>query len=525
MDLNGHCGPSTSSATVAMAAEDSAGFEQNFVTIIAEQLGIDLTLNSAQAVARDVSTQLRNVFKLARKFQRSGRRKWLGTEDVEAALSYFGHSPIIGYEPLDNVAFRHVGKQGRDLFVREDPEVELNQLITSTPPKLPLEPTLKAHWLVINGTQPAIPENPLPATTPSEKLLLAGIDQNRASTSSSLGGGSGLLLNQLAKSVRKTEQVQIKSTTTHALSLEQQVFFLKIMEAIMGQDENKRNEALNCLQTDCGLALLLPRLSIAITEGVRCNIVVHNMAILVYLMRMILALSQNAALSLEPCLHELLPAIMSCILSRQLSSNQQTSETHCVLREFSSDLLAQLLRHYRMPHIHTRVMRVLSRAFTEPGSHSLPTLYGASYALCQLGSEVIQRIVLPQVPTICAAIQRVHSNKLYVHERSLAERFYSKMVEKLTAFAKDPNNDFSLRSHQDFFNCFGAFADDVFKECKNNSNNNTNFNNNNNVGDQLKQPQQMSIGKRVHQLHNNSGNQQRKRSTSRGSAENAAAAP
>jgi hypothetical protein len=33
MDLNGHCGPSTSSATVAMAAEDSAGFEQNFVTV------------------------------------------------------------------------------------------------------------------------------------------------------------------------------------------------------------------------------------------------------------------------------------------------------------------------------------------------------------------------------------------------------------------------------------------------------------------------------------------------------------
>jgi hypothetical protein len=83
--------------------------------------------------------------------------------------------------------------------------------------------------------------------------LQAGIE-DQASTS--IGSG-GLFLSQLAKSMRKTEQVQIKQVTTHSLSMvsliknryfihvrnllqEQQVFFMKIMEAIMGQDEQKR---------------------------------------------------------------------------------------------------------------------------------------------------------------------------------------------------------------------------------------------------------------------------------------------
>lgn len=100
--------------------------------------------------------------------------------------------------------------------------------------------------------------------------------------------------------------------------------------------------------------------------------------------------------------------MMSCILSRQLSSNQHTSETHCVLREFSADLLAQLLRfyqffreslfnflfrHYRLPHIHTRVIRALSRAFTDQNI-SLPTLYGATFAICELGADVCLNIFL-----------------------------------------------------------------------------------------------------------------------------------
>jgi len=97
-------------------------------------------------------------------------------------------------------------------------------------------------------------------------------------------------------------------------------------------------------------------------------------------------------------------------------------------------------RRYRLPHIHTRVIRALSRAFDDVHC-SLPTLYGAALTLCELGSEVffclnlnfieikvIQRVIVPNIPTISAAIQRVHSDKLYSHERSLSARLYTKMV-------------------------------------------------------------------------------------------------
>ncbi|KAL3104140.1 hypothetical protein niasHS_002167 [Heterodera schachtii] len=480
MDVECHAPtPSTSASNVnePEILANLAAFESNFVSVISEQLGTDILPSSSSAVALHVSSLIRNVLRLARKFQRSARRKWLSSEDVEAALAYYGHTSLIGYEGVDDVKFRHVEKMGRDFFVREDPELDLNAVINAAPPKLPLEVTVKAHWLAINGVQPAVPENPLPPT-PKDALPLAN-EEDSASTSAGPTSRT-LLLNQYAKSMRKTEQVQIKSTTTHSLSLEQQVFFLKIMEAIMGTDQQKRIEALNCLRTDCGLRTLLPRFSVAITEGVRCNIVVHNMAILVYLVQMVQSLSQNPTLSLEPCLHELLPAILSCILSRQISAIQLEKNTHCTLREFAADLLTQLLRRYRLPHIHTRVIRALSRAFSDT-SCPLPTLYGSAYALCQLGMDTIQRIVLPNIDFIWQAIDRVKTDKLYSSERSLASHFNIKMVEKLVAFAADSNCDLRLSSRQDFLHHFCGFGDEVFATLQQkHSNNSSSFCNNNN---------------------------------------------
>uniref|UniRef100_A0A1I8BZA3 Transcription initiation factor TFIID subunit 6 n=1 Tax=Meloidogyne hapla TaxID=6305 RepID=A0A1I8BZA3_MELHA len=448
MDLDGsQCFQIPSTSTAILTQNNCVRLDASFITLVAEQLGIELPISSCQQVSDEVSVHLRRIFKLARKFHKCSRRRWINSEDLEVAMAFYGHSPLMASCESADTALRHVGKQGRDIFVSDEQELEIGTFLSSPSGKMPLEATLKAHWLVITGTQPAIPENPLPPAPP-EICLSDEHAQEQALLNGSSTGSGGLFLNQAAKTMRKTEQVQLKSTITHSLSL----------------------EALNCLQMDCGLRSLLPRFCIAITEGVRCNIVVHNMAILVYLMRMIQALSQNAALSLEPCLHELLPAMMSCILSRQLSSNQHTSETHCVLREFSADLLAQLLRHYRLPHIHTRVIRALSRAFIDQNI-SLPTLYGAVFAICELGADVILRILLPNLGTLCETIQRVHSDKLYINERSLAQRLYNKLVEKLTAFARDPNCVLQLHTLADYRDHFVGLAEDIYKVCKNNNNN------------------------------------------------------
>jgi len=58
-------------------------------------------------------------------------------------------------------------------------------------------------------------------------------------------------------------------------------------------------EALQSLATDPGLSQMLPRFSTFISEGVRVNVVQNNLALLIYLMRMVKALMDNSTLNLE----------------------------------------------------------------------------------------------------------------------------------------------------------------------------------------------------------------------------------
>ena len=55
-------------------------------------------------------------------------------------------------------------------------------------------------------------------------------------------------------------------------------------KACVGSDEPRRAEALQSLTCDPGLHQMLPRLCTFIAEGVRVNVVQHNLAILIYLM-------------------------------------------------------------------------------------------------------------------------------------------------------------------------------------------------------------------------------------------------
>lgn len=104
-------------------------------------------------------------------------------------------------------------------------------MLETAPPKLPLELSIKcislhdsyhvlatartlAFWLVIDGKQPAIPENPVVESQAQEDE-----DMPMEESIAENAKPKGLLLNQLARSVQKTEQVQIKTITTHALSL------------------------------------------------------------------------------------------------------------------------------------------------------------------------------------------------------------------------------------------------------------------------------------------------------------------
>lgn len=88
-------------------------------------------------------------------------------------------------------------------------------------------------------------------------------------------------------------QVNVKQLATHELSVEQQLYYKEITEACVGSDEGRRAEALQSLACDPGLHQMLPRLCTFIAEGVRVNVVQHNLAFLIYLMRMVKSLLEN----------------------------------------------------------------------------------------------------------------------------------------------------------------------------------------------------------------------------------------
>lgn len=113
------------------------------------------------------------------------------------------------------------------------------------------------------------------------------------------GGGKG-------QKLRNVETVHVKQLATHELSVEQQLYYKEITEACVGSDEARRAEALQSLSADPGLHEMLARMCTFIAEGVRVNVVQNNLALLIYLMRMVKALLDNPSLYLEKYVRRLI---------------------------------------------------------------------------------------------------------------------------------------------------------------------------------------------------------------------------
>ncbi|KAK0404257.1 hypothetical protein QR680_017368 [Steinernema hermaphroditum] len=432
--------PSTSDASTSQCQD----IDNVFVKFVGETCGVtEISEPASSLVASSVSLVLKDLLIKTRKFAAHSRRARVLTSDFENALVEKGFQPIFGIKSKDPIPFRLAGSLGRDIYISDEKEMDLCPLVNAAPPRLPLDSAIKAHWLVIEGDQPSVPENPLPEVV--KESLPEKMDTDLASQMEN-NDYSGPLLS--GRNMPRTEQVQIKTTTTHALCMEQQIFFKEITEAIMGGDETKRTEALHSLQTDCGLKALLPRFSLAIAEGVKCNIVQHQLAILIYLMRMIQSLALNNSISLDRCLHELLPAMLSCILSRQLCSRPD-ADNHWALREFSSRLLAMMCRNYQIHNVRARVTQVLGKVWKE-SNPSCATLYGSMYALQEIGWDAFRSVVVP------------HATFL---KRIAADKLLSGATKTFIGYAKTQKHLFKDLS--ECINVFSSFGESVYKQLMN----------------------------------------------------------
>jgi len=206
----------------------------------------------------------------------------------------------------------------------------------------------------------------------------------------------------------------------------------------VGSDEARRAEALQSLACDPGLHQMLPRLCTFIAEGVRVNVVQHNLAILIYLMRMVKSLLENQTLYLEKYLHELIPAVGTCIVSRQLCTRPD-HDNHWALRDFASRMMAAICKNFHSStnNVQTRVTKMFSDALCSDRA-PLVSYYGAIAGLQELGPEVIKVFVLPHIGALAAKIDMAldSSNSTSRVEEIAAQNIRTLLVKSVSPVLK-----------------------------------------------------------------------------------------
>ncbi|GAB1868409.1 Transcription initiation factor TFIID subunit 6 [Camponotus japonicus] len=383
---------------------------QESIKVIAESIGVgNFPDEAAKDLAEDVSYRLKEIIQDAAKFMRHGKRQRMTTHDIDHALKIKNIEPTYGFFAKDHIPFRFASGGGRELHFVEEKEIDLNEIVSmaggQTWPKLPLEITLRAHWLCIDGVQPTVPENPPPVSKDVQKLESVDPTTKLSSKNQNIGigkpGGGGK-----SQKLRNVETIHVKQLATHELSVEQQLYYKEITEACVGSDEGRRAEALQSLSADPGLHEMLARMCTFIAEGVRVNVVQNHLALLIYLMRMVKALLDNPSLYLEKYLHELIPSVATCIVSRQLCMRPDV-DNHWALRDFASRLMAQICKNFNTStnNVQTRVTRMFSQALAKNNQTPLASLYGAIEGLCELGPEVIKALVIPKIKSISDRIE------------------------------------------------------------------------------------------------------------------------
>jgi transcription initiation factor TFIID subunit 6 len=374
-------------------------FGVDSIKIIGESLGIaNLNDEASRVMAEDVTFRVKCILQDSLKFTMHSKRRRVTTGDVDFALKNKNIEPLFGFSSAEHIPFRFASGGGRELFFNEEKEIDLGEVMTSTSvPKLPQDVSLKTHWLSIDGVQPAIPENPPPLSKDQQKA--ESVDPALA-----LKKQSEIKPNQQQKLQQKKkkqiEMVRVKQFATHELSVEQQLYYKEITEACVGSDEGRRSEALQSLTYDSGLHQMLPRLCTFISEGVKVNVVQNNLALLIYLMRMVKALLDNHNLYLEKYLHELIPTVLTCIVSKQLCMRPEV-DNHWALRDFASRLLSQICKNFNTTtnNVQTRVTQLMSQSL-DNDRLPMASYYGALSGLCELGPEVQRTFLLKRLKAI-----------------------------------------------------------------------------------------------------------------------------
>lgn len=198
----------------------------------------------------------------------------------------------------------------------------------------------------------------------------------------------------------------------HPLSMEEQIFYVKITEGIFGYNEQIRNDNLKILSVDYNITFLMPYLSVFVKETIHLNIILTDLTLLIYAVRMTKSLLANPHICLKMYLHEILPAILSCALSKRISKYYY--DNHWTLRDFSAYIVATICKTYsnKISNITNRIINIYLKPLQD-NSKPLTTVYGALKGLASLGEETVKAYLMPNIGGISKRLYITFEKKIF----------------------------------------------------------------------------------------------------------------
>ncbi|KAJ2784691.1 histone H4-like TAF Taf6, SAGA complex subunit [Coemansia javaensis] len=357
-------------------------YSKNTIKSIADSVGIPkLKDGITTAMAQDVEYRLHEVIGEAMKFMQHSKRTKLTVADVNSALRVKNIEPIYGFETGRPIKFHKATTGLEDVYYVDDEQIDLDTLLEEPLPSAPPEIVYTAHWLAIEGVQPRIQQNPAPAEE----------DESAAGEPAA----------KRPARVQRADGVETIPLVKHVLSKELQLYYECITESLQSPDPIVKSTALESIAIDAGIHQLVTYFVQYIAVTVKNNL--HNLETLTTTMAVARAIRQNPNLFIEPYMHQLIPSLLTCLVSKRLC--ESPTEDHWSLRDGAAAQIAEICQQFGRPYhtLKTRIARTLLRAFLDP-TKPLTTHYGAIVGLTRLGVSMVKVLILPNVKAYMALL-------------------------------------------------------------------------------------------------------------------------
>ena len=289
--------------------------------------------------------------------ERPTLRRRLHAADINLALQ------LRGCERL--YATNVVAAEKEDSYRKLDLEAYLRQESILEPPT---EVAAHRHWLAVDGIQPEIPENPDPA-------LMHRVEAP-PQTPSVPTDATGLEVHRLQAKML-SEELQLYYTRVH-LALER--------GNATPETASQQEIVLQSLARDTGLQELVPFLVRYVQAEIHRRIA--NVEHCRTLVRAATAMLRNPHLHLELHMHELLPALFSCVVAKRLPGN------HWALRRDAAMALMTTCQVFGKDYANLQV-KILQHLCNALGpDKGLASRYGGLAGITLFGPKAIDAYLL-----------------------------------------------------------------------------------------------------------------------------------